>query len=121
MGALNWAAARSYSAGVVKRVAQAAGIVPFEQAAAEVSAAGAITIGKRQAEELAAGAVADFGAFYAARRPRPCPVGTGLLITAPLCAMPHWPPGSPARRSSIASSTRQPWWAGDAGAMLGLR
>ena len=79
---LNWAAAHSYSAGVVKRVARASAVVPFEQAAAQVSAAGAITIGKRQAEELAVGAVADFEAFYAARRPQPCPAGTGLLITA---------------------------------------
>ncbi len=40
---LNWAAAHSFSAGVVQRVARASGIVPFEQAAAQVSAAGAIT------------------------------------------------------------------------------
>ena len=79
---LNWAVAHSYSAGVVRRVARASAIVPFEQAAAQVSEAGAITIGKRQAEELAVGAVIDFEAFYAARRPQPCPAGTGLLITA---------------------------------------
>jgi hypothetical protein len=79
---LNWAAVHSFSAGVVRRVARASAIVPFGPAAAQVSAAGAITIGKRQAEELAVGAVADFEAFYAARRPRPCPAGTGLLITA---------------------------------------
>jgi hypothetical protein len=79
---LNWAVLHSYSAGVVKRVARASAVVPFEQAAAQVSAAGAVKIGKRQAEELAAGAVIDFEAFYAARRPEPCPAGTGLLITA---------------------------------------
>ena len=79
---LNWAVLHSFSAGVVQRVARASGIVPFEQAAAQVSAAGAITIGKRQAEELAVGAVIDFEAFYAARLPEPCPAGTGLLITA---------------------------------------
>jgi hypothetical protein len=88
---LNWAAVHSYSAGVIKRVAQATAIVPFEQAAAQVSAAGAITIGKRQAEELAVGAVADFEAFYAARRPGPCPAGTGLLITADGSAFPVLP------------------------------
>jgi len=88
---LSWAAVHSYSAGVVKRVAQAAAIVPFEQAAAQVSAAGAITIGKRQAEELAVGAVADFEEFYAARRPGPCPAGTGLLITADGSAFPVLP------------------------------
>ena len=35
---LNWAAAHSYSAGVEKRAAKAAAIVPFGQAAAQVSA-----------------------------------------------------------------------------------
>ena len=65
--------------------------MPFEQAAAQVSAAGAITIGKRQAEELAVGAVADFEEFYAARRPGPCPAGTGLLITADGSAFPVLP------------------------------
>ena len=79
---LNWATAHSYSAGVVRRVAKASGVVPFAQAAAQVSEAGAITIGKRQAEQLAIGAAVDFEAFYAARRPEPCPAGTGLLITA---------------------------------------
>jgi len=88
---LNWAAVHFYSAGVVKRVAREAASVPFEQAAAQVSAAGAITIGKRQAEELAVGAVADFEAFYAARRPGPCPAGTGLLITADGSAFPVLP------------------------------
>ena len=56
--------------------------MPFAQAAAQVSEAGAITIGKRQAEQLAIGAAVDFEAFYAARRPQPCPAGTGLLISA---------------------------------------
>ena len=79
---LNWATEHSYSAGVVRRVAKAAGVVPFAQAAAQVSEAGAITIGKRQAEQLAIGAAIDFEAFYAARRPEPSPAGTGLLITA---------------------------------------
>jgi len=88
---LNWAVLHSFSAGVVQRVARASGIVPFEQAAAQVSAAGAIKIGKRQAEELAVGAVIDFEAFYAARRPAPCPAGTGLLITADGSAFPVLP------------------------------
>ena len=79
---LNWATGHSYSAGVVKRVAKASGVVPFAQAAAQVSEAGAITVGKRQAEQLAIGAAIDFEAFYAARRPQPSPAGTGLLITA---------------------------------------
>ena len=79
---LNWASAHSYSAGVERRVAKASGVVPFAQAAAQVSEAGAITVGKRQAEQLAIGAAVDFEAFYAARRPQPCPAGTGLLISA---------------------------------------
>ncbi|MGH3321906.1 MAG: hypothetical protein ACRDN9_17380 [Streptosporangiaceae bacterium] len=36
---LNWATARSYSAGILRRVARASAVVPFEQAAAQVSAA----------------------------------------------------------------------------------
>ena len=79
---LNWAAVHSYSAGVVKRLAAAAALVPFEQAAAAVSSAGAIKIGKRQAEELAVAAAVDFEAFYADRRPSARPDGVGLLITA---------------------------------------
>jgi hypothetical protein len=46
---LNWAAGHSYSAGVEKRAAKAAAIVPFEQAAAQVSTQGAVRLGKRQA------------------------------------------------------------------------
>ena len=78
---LNWAGGHSYPAGVEKRAAKASAIVPFEQAAAQVSAQGAIRLGKRQAEELAIGAACDFGAYYASRLPQPCPAGTGLLIT----------------------------------------
>jgi len=78
---LNWAGLHSYSAGVEKRAAKASAIVPFEQAAAQVSAQGAIRLGKRQAEELAIGAACDFDAYYVSRLPRPCPAGTGLLIT----------------------------------------
>jgi hypothetical protein len=79
---LNWAVAHSYSAGVAKRIARAAAVAPFAQAAEQVSAACAITIGKRQAEQLAIAAAADFDAFYAARRPAPCGEEVGLLITA---------------------------------------
>ena len=88
---LNWAAAHSYSAGVEKRAARAAAIVPFARAAAQVSAQGAVTLGKRQAEELAIGSAADFSAFYASRLPEPCPAGTGLLITADGSAFPVLP------------------------------
>ena len=102
---LNWAVLHSFSAGVVQRVARASGIVPFEQAAAQVSAAGAITIGKRQAEELAVGTVIDFEAFYAARRPEPCPAGTGLLITADGPAFPVLP-GAPRPATAKAARAR---------------
>lgn len=88
---LNWAVLHSYSAGVVRRVARASAVVPFEQAAEQVSAAGAIRIGKRQAEQLAIGAAADFEAFYAAREPGPSPAATGLLITADGSAFPVLP------------------------------
>ena len=49
---LNWKGLHSYSAGVEKRAAKASAVVPFEQAAVQVSAQGAVTLGKRQAEEL---------------------------------------------------------------------
>jgi hypothetical protein len=104
---LNWAAAHSYSAGVVRRVALAAAIVPFEQAAAQVSAAGAITIGKRQAEELAVGTVVDFEAFYAARRSAPRPAGTGLLITADGPAFPVLPGALRTATAKAASARKQ--------------
>ena len=79
---LNWAGLHWYSAGVEKRAAKASAVVPFEQAAVQVSAQGAVTLGKRQAEELAIGSVTDFDAYYAARLPEPRPPETGLLITA---------------------------------------
>jgi hypothetical protein len=88
---LNWAVVHSYSAGVVKRVAAAAALVPFEQTAAQVSAAGAIKLGKRQAEQLAVAATIDFEAFYADRRPPPRPDRVGLLITADGSAFPVLP------------------------------
>jgi hypothetical protein len=88
---LNWFTAHSYSAGVVKRVAAASAIVPFEPAAAQVSGAGAITIGKRQAEALAVASTVDFEAFYAARRPAAQPDSVGLLITAGGSAFPVRP------------------------------
>jgi hypothetical protein len=88
---LNWAGLHSFSAGVEKRAAKAAAIVPFEQAAEQVSAAGAIRLGKRQAEELAIGAAADFEAFYVSRLPEPCPPETGLLISCDGSAFPVLP------------------------------
>jgi hypothetical protein len=78
---LNWGE-HAYSAGIVARNAGAVAAVPFEQAAEQVSAQGAIRLGKRQCEELAIAAACDFDSFYASRLPEPCDLGTGLLLTA---------------------------------------
>ena len=66
-------------------------MAPFGQAAAQVSAQGAIHLGKRQSEELAVATAADFEAFCAARRPEPCDPATGLLLTADGSAFPVLP------------------------------
>jgi hypothetical protein len=116
---LNWAVLHSYSAGVVKRVARASAVAPFEQAAAQVSAQGAIKIGKRQAEELAIAAVADFEAFYAARQPGPSPVATGLLITADGSAFPVLPgalrPATAKAAAARAQAAAASGWPDDPG------
>ena len=57
-------------------------MAPFGQAAAQVSAQGAIHLGKRQSEELAVATAADFEAFCAASRQELCDSETGLLLTA---------------------------------------
>ena len=88
--ALNWGQ-HAYSAGIIARNAKAVAAVPFGQAAAQVSAQGAIRLGKRQSEELAIGAAADFEAFYASRLPEPCPPQTGLLLTCDGSAFPVLP------------------------------
>ena len=64
---------------------------PFEQAVEQVSAQGAIRLGKRQCEQLAIAAAGDFDAFYASRLPQPCQAGTGLLLTADGSAFPVLP------------------------------
>jgi hypothetical protein len=87
---LNWGP-QSYSAGIIRRNAEAVAVAPFGQAAAQVSAQGAIHLGKRQSEELAVAAAADFEAFYASRRPQPCDPATGLLLTADGSAFPVLP------------------------------
>jgi hypothetical protein len=72
---------RCYSAGVEKRVAEAIALAPAARAAAQVSAQGAVTVGKRQAQEIAAAFAADFEGFYASRLPEPCPPEYALLLT----------------------------------------
>jgi hypothetical protein len=77
---LNWGP-RCYSAGVQRRLAEAIAVVPAERAAAQVSRQGAVTVGKRQAEETAVAVAADFAGYYASRRPDRCPAGWALLLT----------------------------------------
>ncbi|MBV8200201.1 MAG: hypothetical protein JOZ15_06220, partial [Acidobacteria bacterium] len=72
---------RCYSAGVEARVAEAIALAPAARAAAQVSAQGAVTVGKRQAEEISVAFAADFEGFYASRLPGPCPPGWALLLT----------------------------------------
>jgi hypothetical protein len=114
---LNWAAGHSYSAGVEKRAAKAAAVVPFEQAAAQVSAQGAIRLGKRQAEELAIGAAADFDAFYASRLPQPCPPATGMLLTCDGSAFPVLPgalrPATATAAQARAQAAAESGWPDD--------
>ena len=87
---LNWGE-HAYSAGIVARNAGAVAAAPFEQAVEQVSAQGAIRLGKRQCEQLAIAAAGDFDAFYASRLPQPCQAGTGLLLTADGSAFPVLP------------------------------
>lgn len=77
---LNWGP-RCYSAGIERRLAEAIAVVPAERAAAQVSRAGAVTAGKRQAEETAQAYAADFEGYYAARLPEPCAAGWAVLLT----------------------------------------
>ena len=108
---LNWGE-QAYSAGIIGRNAEAAAAAPFGQAAAQVSAQGAIHLGKRQSEELAVAAAADFEAFYAARRPVPRDPATGLLLTADGSAFPVLPGAlRPATAKAAAASS----WPDDPG------
>ena len=65
-------------------------VIPFGQAAEQVSAQGAIRLGTRQCEELAIVTAADFEAFYGCR-PDPCDPQTGLLLSAGGSAFPVLP------------------------------
>ncbi len=53
-----------------------------EDAAAAITRATGVAIGKRQVEELARRAAADIGGFYADRRPGPCGDGVTLVLQA---------------------------------------
>jgi hypothetical protein len=104
---LSWGG-QAYSAGIIRRNAEAVATAPFGPAAAQVSAQGAIHLGKRQSEELAVATAADFEAFYAARRPEPCDPATGLLLTADGSAFPVLPGAlRPATAKAAAARAKQ--------------
>jgi hypothetical protein len=109
----------SFSAGIVRRVAKAAAVSPFGQAAEQVSEACAVRIGKRQAEEIAVAAAQDFEAFYAARRPEPCDAKTGLLISADGSALPVRPqalrPQTAKAAAARARKAAESGWPDDCG------
>jgi hypothetical protein len=115
---LNWGQ-QSYSAGIIGRNAEAVAMAPFGQAAAQVSAQGAIHLGKRQSEELAVATAADFEAFYAARRPEPCDPATGLLLTADGSAFPVLPgalrPATAKAAAARAAAAAASGWPDDPG------
>ncbi len=104
---LSWGQ-QSHSAGIIRRNAKAVAVAPFGQAARQVSAQGAIHLGKRQSEELAVAAAGDFEAFYASRRPEPCDPATGLLLTADGSAFPVLPGAlRPATAKAAAARAKQ--------------
>ncbi len=78
--------------------------VPFGQAAEQVSAQGAIRLGKRQCEELAIATVCDSGAFYGSRLPEPRDPRTGLLLTADGSAFPVLPAALRAATAKAAAA-----------------
>jgi hypothetical protein len=98
----------SYSAGVVRRVARASAVVPFEQAADQVSAAGAIRIGGRLRGVLRrAGAWSQPGRYRAAdHRGRVRVPGAAAGAAAPR------PPGPAKARAQAAAEAG---WSDDPG------
>jgi hypothetical protein len=115
---LNWLP-RMYSAGVERRIAEAIAVVPAERAAAQVSAQGAVTIGKRQAEETAVAVAADFEGYYAARRPQPRPEGWAVLLTCDGSAFPVLPsalrPATAKAAAARAKAKEEEGWPEDPG------
>jgi hypothetical protein len=72
--------AETYSAGLRELMAAEAAGGSFEDAAAAVFRTTGVRIGKRQAGQLARRAAADFGSFYAGRRPARAGAGTGDVL-----------------------------------------
>jgi hypothetical protein len=70
-----------HSHGLRRHAAAESGRGSFEDAAAAITRATGVAIGKRQVEELARRAAADIDAFYAARRPGPAPDDQLLVLT----------------------------------------
>ena len=117
-GELGWGPS-CYSAGVAMRVARAAAVVPFARAAEQVSGQGALRLGKRQAEELAVAAAADFDGYYAARRPEPRGAGEAVLITCDGSALPVLPgalrEATAAKAAARARAKEEEGWPDDPG------
>jgi hypothetical protein len=115
---LNWGP-RRYSAGIERRLAEAIALAPAERAAAQVSAQGAVRIGKRQCEETAEAYAADFDAFYASRRPEPAPGGFPLLLTFDGSALTVLPsalrPGTAKAAAARAKAQEEGGWPEDPG------
>ena len=115
---LNWGP-RCYSAGLERRIAEAIAVMPAERAAAQVSRMGAVTVGKRQAEETAEAYAADFEGFYAARRPEPCPDDQAVLLTCDGSALTVLPaalrPATARAAAARAKAKEEQGWPDDPG------
>ena len=115
---LSWGP-RCYSAGLERRLAEAIAVMPAERAAAQVSRMGAVTIGKRQAEETAEAYAADFEGFYAARRPEPCPDDWAVLLTCDGSALTMLPsalrPATAKTAAARAKAREEEGWPEDPG------
>jgi len=97
--------------GLARLVAAEAARGAFEETVAAVERASGQRVGKRQAEQIAATAAADVDAFYAARRPGPCP-GKTLMLQADGKGVVMRPqalrPGAAARAATRAPSMPSP-------------
>jgi len=74
--------AGKHSAGLARLAAVEAARGSFEDAAAAIERATGVRVGKRQVEDLAGTVAVDVDAFYAARRPDPCPSDRVLVRQA---------------------------------------
>jgi hypothetical protein len=72
---------REHSHGLRKQSAIEASRGSFGAAAAAIERASGVQVAKRQVEALAVAAAGDVDAFWAARRPGPCPDGVVLVLT----------------------------------------